>query len=58
MEGVEVGRHAMIRHAIIDKDVKIPQSAKIGYNLERDKKNFYVSEKGVVVVAKNTDIVV
>jgi glucose-1-phosphate adenylyltransferase len=58
MEGVDVGRHAKVRHAIIDKDVKIPQGAEIGYDLERDKKNFYVSEKGVVVVAKKTDIVV
>lgn len=58
MEGVDVGRHAKIRHAIIDKDVKIPQGAEIGYNLERDKKNFYVSEKGIVVVAKKTDIVI
>jgi len=58
MEGVEVGRHAKIRRAIIDKDVKIPQGAEIGYNMERDKKNFYVSENGVVVVAKKTDIVV
>lgn len=58
MEGVDVGRHARIRRAIIDKDVKIPQGAEIGYNVERDKKNFYVSEKGIVVVAKKTDIVV
>jgi len=58
MEGVDVGRHAKVRRAIIDKDVKIPAGAEIGYNLERDKKNFYVSEKGIVVVAKKTDIVV
>ncbi len=58
MEGVDVGRHAKIRRAIIDKDVKIPQGAEIGYNLERDKKNFYVTESGIVVVAKKTDIVV
>jgi glucose-1-phosphate adenylyltransferase len=58
MEGVDVGRHAKVRRAIIDKDVKIPQGAEIGYNLERDKKNFYVTESGIVVVAKKTDIVV
>jgi len=58
MEGVDVGRHAKVRRAIIDKDVKIPAGAEIGYNLERDKKNFYISENGIVVVAKKTDIVV
>ena len=58
MEGVEVGRYAKIKHAIIDKDVKIPANAEIGYNLERDRKNFYVTESDIVVVAKKTDIVV
>jgi len=58
MEGVDVGRHAKVRRAIIDKDVKIPAGAEIGYNTERDKKNFYVSENGIVVVAKKTDIIV
>jgi glucose-1-phosphate adenylyltransferase len=58
MEGVDVGRHAKIRRAIIDKDVRIPQGAEIGCDLSRDKKNFYVTESGIVVVAKKTDIVV
>ena len=56
MEGVNVGRHAKIKRAIIDKDVDIPQGMVIGYNLEEDKKRFYVSESGVVVVAKKTHI--
>jgi len=56
MEGVNVGRHAKIKRAIIDKGVDIPQGMVIGYNLEEDKKRFYVSESGVVVVAKKTHI--
>jgi len=54
MEGVNVGRYAKIKRAIIDKDVDIPQGMVIGYNLEEDKKRFYVSDSGVVVVAKKT----
>lgn len=54
MEGVDIGRHAKIRHAIIDKDVRIPAGAEIGYNLEEDKEKFTISENGVVVVAKAT----
>ncbi len=54
MEGVNIGRHAKIRHAIIDKDVHIPAGTEIGYNQEEDKKKFMVSENGVVVVAKAT----
>ncbi len=56
MEGVNVGRHAKIKRAIIDKDVVIPQGIVIGFNLEEDKKRFFVSESGIVVVAKGTEI--
>jgi glucose-1-phosphate adenylyltransferase len=56
MEGVNVGRYAKIKRAIIDKDVTIPQGMVIGYDLEADRKKFYVSDNGVVVVAKGTEI--
>ncbi|MFH0917828.1 MAG: glucose-1-phosphate adenylyltransferase [Candidatus Omnitrophota bacterium] len=56
MESVHVGRHAKIKRAIIDKDVSIPPGMVIGFNLEEDKKRFFVSESGIVVVAKGTEI--
>lgn len=56
MEGVNVGRYAKIKKAIIDKDVTIPQGMVIGYDLEEDKKRFYLSDSGIVVVAKGTEI--
>ena len=52
-EGVEVGRHAKIRKAIVDKGVHIPAGIEIGYDLEQDRaRGFAVSEGGVVVIAK------
>jgi glucose-1-phosphate adenylyltransferase len=56
MEGVNVSRYAKIKRAIIDKDVNIPQGIVIGYDLAEDKKRFFVSESGIVVVAKGTEI--
>jgi glucose-1-phosphate adenylyltransferase len=51
-EGVNVGRHAMIRRAIIDKNVEIPPGLRIGYDREEDRKRFFVSPEGIVVVPK------
>lgn len=56
MEGVNVGRYAKIKRAIIDKDVMVPQGMVIGYDPKEDKKNFFVSDSGIVVVAKGTEI--
>ncbi|MBI2899997.1 MAG: glucose-1-phosphate adenylyltransferase [Planctomycetes bacterium] len=53
-ENVTVGRHAKIRRAIVDKDVTIPEGMEIGYDLERDRRKFTVSEGGVVVISKRT----
>ena len=54
MEHVQVGRYAKIRRAIVDKDVVIPRYAQIGYNLDEDRRRFYVTESGIVVVEKGT----
>ena len=50
-EGVNVGRHAHIRRAIIDKGVQIPEGTRIGYDLEADRaRGFTVTESGIVVI--------
>ncbi len=53
---VDVGRHAMIKNAIIDKGVMIPPETKIGYDLDEDVKKYYVSENGIVVIPKGTQM--
>jgi glucose-1-phosphate adenylyltransferase len=52
LEGVEVGRHAKIRKAIVDKEVQIPSGMEIGFHLEEDAKRFTVNGSGIVVVPK------
>jgi glucose-1-phosphate adenylyltransferase len=54
MDHVRVRRHAKIRRAIIDKNVVIPEGERIGYDLERDRQRFTVTESGIVVIPKNT----
>jgi glucose-1-phosphate adenylyltransferase len=48
-----IGDGARIKNCIIDKDVDVPASEVIGYDLKQDKKRFTVSEKGIVVVPKH-----
>lgn len=52
MDYVEIGRYAKVRRAIIDKNVFIPEGEKIGYDLESDRKRFFVSDSGLVVIPK------
>jgi len=49
-DNVDIGRHSKIRRAILDKNVRIPEGTTIGYDAEEDKKRYYVTESGIVVV--------
>ncbi|MEP6645431.1 MAG: glucose-1-phosphate adenylyltransferase, partial [Acidobacteriaceae bacterium] len=40
---VNVGRHCRIRHAIIDRDVHIPEGTTIGYDVEADRQRYFVT---------------
>jgi glucose-1-phosphate adenylyltransferase len=50
---VRVGRHAVVRRAIVDKNVVIPENARIGLDPEEDRANgLTVTESGLVVIGK------
>jgi len=52
-DNVEVGRHAQVRRAIIDKGVTIPPGARIGHDLKADKqRGLTVTDSGIVVIGK------
>ncbi|HKM51992.1 MAG TPA: glucose-1-phosphate adenylyltransferase [Isosphaeraceae bacterium] len=53
MDYVEIGRGAKVRRAIIDKNVYVPEGEEIGYDLERDRQRFFVTESGLVVIPKS-----
>jgi glucose-1-phosphate adenylyltransferase len=56
MHDVDIGRHAIVRNAIVDKNVQIPDGARIGVDRDRDRERFEVSPGGVVVIGKNQKI--
>ena len=49
-DNCDIGRRAKIRRAILDKNVKIPPDTEVGYDLEEDRKKYYVSETGIIVI--------
>jgi glucose-1-phosphate adenylyltransferase len=50
---VNVGRHARIRRAIVDRDVEIPEGTVIGYDTESDRQRYFVTETGITVVTRD-----
>lgn len=48
-DNCEIGRRAKIRRAILDKNVRVPDDATIGYDLEKDMRCHHVNN-GIVVV--------
>jgi len=53
LDNCDIGRRAKLRRTILDKNVRVPEDAMIGYDLERDRAHHHVTESGIVVVAGN-----
>ena len=53
MPGVRIGRGAVVRHAIIDKNVQVSAGEIIGVDRARDQDRFTISKGGVVCIGKN-----
>ncbi len=57
LDDVEVGRHAVVRRAIVDKNVVIPEGARIGMDPEEDRaRGLTVTESGLVVIGKGQTV--
>jgi glucose-1-phosphate adenylyltransferase len=57
LDNCDIGRRAKVRHAILDKNVRVPEGGTIGYDVEHDKRDHYVTETGIVVVEGNRSAV-
>jgi glucose-1-phosphate adenylyltransferase len=54
--GARVGRGAVVRNAILDKDVVVEPGAQVGVDLDADREQWTVSGGGIVVVPKGACI--
>jgi len=57
LDGVDLGRGAIVRRAIIDKNVVIPPGCQIGVDIADDRaRGLTISDNGVVVVGKGDPV--
>jgi glucose-1-phosphate adenylyltransferase len=53
MDNCDIGRRAKLRRAILDKNVRIPADAEVGYDLEADRaRGWHVTDSGIVVIGR------
>jgi glucose-1-phosphate adenylyltransferase len=53
MDNCDIGRHAKLRRAILDKNVHIPADTQVGYDLEADRaRGWHVTSSGIVVIGR------
>ena len=56
MHDADIGRGAIVRNAILDKNVRIAPGARVGVDPEADKARFPVSPNGIVVIKKGVNV--
>jgi glucose-1-phosphate adenylyltransferase len=56
MPGVRIGRNAVVRNAILDKNVVVPDGATVGINLESDRAAYTVTPSGITVIGKGVTV--
>ena len=57
LDNVEIGRHAVVRRAILDKNVVVPEGARVGMDADEDReRGFLVTDSGITVVGKGMTI--
>jgi glucose-1-phosphate adenylyltransferase len=53
MDNCDIGRHAKVRRAILDKNVRISENTLVGYDLDADRaRGWHVTDSGIVVIGR------
>jgi glucose-1-phosphate adenylyltransferase len=55
-QDVDVGERAVVRRAIVDKNVRVEAGARVGVDADADRQRFHVSDSGIVVIGKGETV--
>ncbi|MBN2188313.1 MAG: glucose-1-phosphate adenylyltransferase [Chitinispirillaceae bacterium] len=50
----DIGDNARVRRAIIDRGIKVKRGDRIGFDPEEDRKRFFVSDSGIVILSQES----
>jgi glucose-1-phosphate adenylyltransferase len=50
LPSVEIGRHVVVKRAVIDKHCRLPAGLVVGVDPDEDRKRFHVTEQGVTLI--------
>ncbi|MEJ5210176.1 MAG: glucose-1-phosphate adenylyltransferase [Burkholderiales bacterium] len=47
---VDIGKHVRLRRVVVDKHCRIPDGLEVGFDHEKDRQRFYVTERGITLI--------
>jgi glucose-1-phosphate adenylyltransferase len=50
LPNVDIGRNAHLRRVVVEKNCKIPEGLRVGFDAVEDRKRFYVTDKGITLI--------
>lgn len=50
LPNVEIGKNVRLKRTVVEKGCVLPEGCTIGFDREKDERNFYVSENGITLV--------
>ncbi|SFK18149.1 glucose-1-phosphate adenylyltransferase [Nitrosomonas aestuarii] len=50
LPNVDIGRHAHLKRVVVEKNCKIPEGLKVGFDATEDSRQFHVTDKGVTLI--------
>jgi len=51
LPGVRIGRHAVLKRAVVDRRCEIPDGMVVGVDPQEDRRRFHVTDRGITLIS-------